>query len=106
MIGARTVESIMQIYASKFTRGLKAEFYGSVSTAASVCANTLACPLIAINDNYCYQISAVVVVLIISLFCLVHAKLSFSFMAHSNSHMKLTSYLSDLCLTEIRCACA
>lgn len=31
VIGARTVESILQIYAPKFTRGLKAEFYGSVS---------------------------------------------------------------------------
>ena len=31
VIGARTVESILQIYAPKFTRGLKAEFYGNVS---------------------------------------------------------------------------
>lgn len=50
VIGARTVESILQIYAPKFTRGLKAEFYGSVSDSNIV--NTF-CYLIFLFNLVC-----------------------------------------------------
>jgi hypothetical protein len=56
VIGARTVESILQIYAPKFTRGLKAEFYGSVSHLIIVACDTLSFLSNLKHSSFCHFI--------------------------------------------------